>query len=86
MMAALLAEAVRPRGSSAVLLDWDEVTRLALGRLREQRAAPERLADAAATYNRFAAELRDPLLEVTGGLPAGASLPGFEALDRKSVV
>ena len=82
LMAALFAEAVRPRGSSAVLLDWDEVTRLALGRLREQRAAPERLADAAATYNRFAAELRDPLLEVTGGLPAGASLPGFEALDR----
>jgi coenzyme F420 biosynthesis associated uncharacterized protein len=82
LVAVMVAEAVRPRGGSAALLDWDEVSRLALGRLREERPGMPRLADAAATYNRFAAEIRKPLLEAVGGLPAGVVLPDFEALDR----
>jgi coenzyme F420 biosynthesis associated uncharacterized protein len=82
LVAVLVAEAVRPRGGSAVLLDWDEVARLALGRLREERVSPRRLAAAARAYNRFAAELREPLLEAVGGLPPGVVLPEFEALDR----
>lgn len=82
LVAALVAEAVRPRGGTAALLDWDEVIRLAMARVRDQRVAPDKLARAAATYNRFAAELRAPLLEVVGGLPQGSRLPDFEALDR----
>jgi coenzyme F420 biosynthesis associated uncharacterized protein len=82
LLAVMVAEAVRPRGGSAALLDWEEVSRLALGRLRDERVGGLRLADAAAAYNRFAAELRGPLLEAVGGLPAGVTLPDFEALDR----
>jgi coenzyme F420 biosynthesis associated uncharacterized protein len=82
LVAVLVAEAVRPRGGTAALLDWDEVARLAAGRLHGERTAPARLARAAAAYNRFAAELREPLIEAVGGLPAGARLPDFEALDR----
>ena len=82
LVAVLVAEAVRPRGGSAALLDWEEVTRLALGRLHEERVGRQRLTRVAARYNRFAAEVREPLLEAVGGLPAGLALPGFEALDR----
>src|SRR5262252_9016648 len=82
VMAALFAEAVRPRGGSTVLLDWDEVARLAMSRLRDQRMSSERLAEAAATYNRFAAGVRAPLLETVGGPPESLILPDFEALDR----
>ena len=82
LMAALFAEAVRPRSGSTVLLDWDEVARLAMSRLPDQRMSPERLAEAAATYNRFAAGVRAPLLETVGGPPERLSLPDFEALDR----
>ena len=82
LVAALVAEAVRPRAGSTVLLDWDDVARLAIGRLRDQRVEPERLREAAWTYNRFAAGVRAPLLETVGALPQGVSLPDFEALDR----
>ncbi len=82
LVAVLVTEFVRPRGGSAALLDWEEVTRLAVGRLREERVPERRLARVAAGYNRFAAQLRQPLLEAVGGLPSGASLPDFEALDR----
>jgi len=82
LMAALFAEAVRPRGGNTVLLDWDDVSRLALGRLRDQRVEPERLRESAWTYNRFAAAMRAPLVETVGALPEGVSLPEFEALDR----
>jgi coenzyme F420 biosynthesis associated uncharacterized protein len=82
LAAVLVAEAIRPRGGSAELLDWDEVTRLAIRRLRGERMAPAELASSAASYNRFAGELRGPLLETVGGLPPGARLPDFEALDR----
>src|SRR5215471_7411930 len=82
LVAVVVAEAVRPRGGTTLLLDWDEVTRLATAGLREERVAPERLASAAAAYNGLAADLTSPLLEALGGLPAGARLPEFQALDR----
>ena len=82
LVAVVAAEAVRPRGGSTLLLDWDEVTRLATAGLREERVAPERLASAAAAYSGLAADLTSPLLETLGGLPAGARLPEFQALDR----
>src|ERR1700730_13801952 len=48
LAAVLLAEATRPRGGTAVLLDWDEVTRIARTRLREERADAALLTHAAA--------------------------------------
>jgi coenzyme F420 biosynthesis associated uncharacterized protein len=80
---AMLAEAVRPRGGQAVLVDWDEVVRLARRRLPQDDAlsavSKQRSQD---LYNRLAAELRQPLLDTVGGLPHGR-LPDFEALDRQ---
>lgn len=78
----LVAEAVRPRGGPAALLDWDEVSRIATARLREERRGPGWQTQAERAYNRFAAELRAPLLETVGGLPDGVTLPDFQALDR----
>src|SRR5258708_16476484 len=82
LAAVLLAEAMRPRAGSAELLDWDEVTRVAIRRLRGGRIAAAALAEAAVRYNRFAGEVRGPLLEAVGGLPPGVRLPDFAALDR----
>lgn len=80
--AALLMEAVRPRGGMAVLLDWEEVTRLARARQGEERVAAAELRRVASIHRQYAAEVRGPLLEMLGGLPEGARLPEFEALDR----
>jgi coenzyme F420 biosynthesis associated uncharacterized protein len=82
VVAALVAEAVRPRGGQADLLDWDEISALAQRRLRVEPYGTARLRAVAATYNELASEVRDPLLEAVGGLPAGVRLPDFEALDR----
>src|SRR6202165_3940532 len=79
---AAVAEAVRPRGGTTALVDWDQVRRAA-------RAAPKppprdryELEAAAKGYRVMAAELEKPLLNFVGGLPKGASIPKFEALDR----
>jgi coenzyme F420 biosynthesis associated uncharacterized protein len=82
LVAVMVAEALRPRGGSTLLLDWDEVTRLATAGLREERVPPDRLASVTAAYNGLATDLRAPLLEAVGGLPAGARIPDFQALDR----
>jgi coenzyme F420 biosynthesis associated uncharacterized protein len=82
VVAALVAEAVRPRGGKADLLDWDHITALAQRRLRDQPLGAARLQAVAAGYNRLAADVREPLLEAVGGLPPGVRLPEFEALDR----
>jgi coenzyme F420 biosynthesis associated uncharacterized protein len=82
LVAVVVAEAIRPRGGSTLLLDWDQVMRLAENGLREERLPPDRLASVAAAYNGLATELREPLLETLGGLPAGVRLPDFQALDR----
>jgi coenzyme F420 biosynthesis associated uncharacterized protein len=80
---ALLAQAARPRpGAALPLLDWDEVIRLARGRLRERRLDDAERAGISAAYDRFAGEVQGPLLAVLGGLPEGVVLPPFQALDR----
>jgi coenzyme F420 biosynthesis associated uncharacterized protein len=84
LVAVMVAEAIRPRGGSTLLLDWDEVTRLATAGLRDERIPPDRMASFTAGYNGLATDLRAPLLETLGGLPAGARLPDFQALDRAS--
>ncbi len=77
-----VAEAVRPRGGTAVLLDWDEVRRRARSWLASGNTPAIDLAAAARDYRSMAAELEKPLLDFVGGLPSGASMPEFEALDR----
>ena len=79
---AAIAEAVRPRGGSTVLVDWDEVRRAARARLDSPSLDHAELAAAAGNYRLMAAELEKPMLKFVGGLPKGASLPKFEALDR----
>ena len=77
-----MAEAVRPRGGTTVFVDWDQVRRTARARLNTPSLSPSELAVAALGYRKLAAELQKPLLTFVGGLPKGASLPEFEALDR----
>jgi coenzyme F420 biosynthesis associated uncharacterized protein len=77
-----IAEAVKPRGGTSLLLDWDEVRRTATARLANPADSPASLASAAKGYRAMAAKLEKPLLDFVGGLPAGAKLPELEALDR----
>src|SRR4030088_1292777 len=79
---AAIAEAVRPRGGSGVLVDWDQVRRAARARLDTPSLDHAELAAAARTYQLMAAELEKPMLKFVGGLPKDALLPKFEALDR----
>ncbi|MEA2656786.1 MAG: hypothetical protein QOI23_2151, partial [Chloroflexota bacterium] len=77
-----IAEVVRPRGGTSLLLDWEAVRRAAQVRLGPEAIPARSLAAAAKGYRAMAAKLEKPLLEFVGGLPAGAELPSFEALDR----
>ena len=81
--AAVVAEAVRPRGPGGKPIDWDEVSRLTASRGVSDggltAAAAKRAAEG---YNAAAAELQGPLLEAVGGLPAGVTFPAFQAIDR----
>jgi coenzyme F420 biosynthesis associated uncharacterized protein len=79
---AAVAEAVRPRGGTTVLVDWEQVRRAARARLETPSLDRSELAAAARGYRSMAAELEKPLLKFVGGLPSGASIPKFEALDR----
>ena len=80
---AAVAEAVRPRGGTSLLLDWEEVRRTATSRLDEPTLSPAALARAAAGYRALADKLENPLLNFVGPLPKGATLPAFQALDRE---
>jgi len=77
-----IAEVVRPRGGTSLLLDWEEVRRTAVARFGSATASKTSLTAAAKGYRTMAAKLEKPLLDFVGGLPAGATLPEFEALDR----
>ncbi len=79
---AAVAEAVRPRGGTTVLVDWAQVRRSARARLGDPSIAPATLDAAAKLYAVMAAQLQEPLLGFVGRLPKGASMPRFEALDR----
>jgi coenzyme F420 biosynthesis associated uncharacterized protein len=78
-----IAEAVKPRGGTSLLLDWDEVGRTARARLAVPNVSPATLAAAARGYHSMAAKLEKPLLDFVGGMPAGAKLPEFQAVDRE---
>src|SRR5256885_14780436 len=80
---AAVAEAVRPRGGTTLLLDWDEVRRVARARLEDSTMDRGRLATAAMGYRSLPSKLEKPLPNFVGGLPRGASMPPFEALDRE---
>ena len=80
---AAVAEAVRPRGGTTLLLDWDEVRRTARARLESPTEGAGALATATLHYRSFAGKLEKPLLSFVGGLPRGASMPAFDALDRE---
>jgi coenzyme F420 biosynthesis associated uncharacterized protein len=58
------------------------VRRAARARLDTPSLGPAELAAVAGSYRSMAAELEKPMLKFVGGLPKGASLPKFEALDR----
>src|SRR5215471_9471096 len=77
-----VAEAVRPRGGTGLLLDWDDVRRRARTWLTSSTAPSVDLAAAQRDYRLMAAQLERPLLDFVGRLPRGASLPEFSALDR----
>ncbi|HYL07589.1 MAG TPA: zinc-dependent metalloprotease [Candidatus Udaeobacter sp.] len=79
---AAVAEAVRPRGGTAVLVDWEAVRRIARSRLDDSALDASKLAAATKGYRSLAAPLEKPLLDFVGGLPRGATMPQFEALDR----
>lgn len=76
-----VVEAVRPRGGTGLLVDWDAVGEIARSRLGRDASSTD-LAGAGRRYNRIARELRGPLLEMVGGLQRGATMPPFVALDR----
>ena len=76
-----VAEAVRPRGGSGLLLDWEDVRRRARSWLATGAPAVD-LPAAARDYRLMAARLERPLLDFVGGLPSGGSIPEFAALDR----
>jgi coenzyme F420 biosynthesis associated uncharacterized protein len=79
---AAVAEAVRPRGGTTALVDWDQVRRTARARLETPSLDSYELDSAAKGYRVMAAQLEKPLLSFVGGLPKGTSMPMFEALDR----
>jgi coenzyme F420 biosynthesis associated uncharacterized protein len=76
-----VAEAVKPRGGSGLLLDWSEIRQRARAWLSSGTESVD-LDGAADQYRLMAAQLEKPLLEFVGGLPSGASIPEFAALDR----
>jgi coenzyme F420 biosynthesis associated uncharacterized protein len=80
---AAVAEAVRPRGGTALLLDWDDVRRTARARLDNPTLDAAQLASATLGYRTLADKLEKPLLDFVGGLPGRATMPSFEALDRE---
>ena len=80
---AAVAEAVRPRGGTTLLVDWDHVASTARARLVSPALTKPKLTAAVKGYRAMAAKLEAPLLEFVGGLPAGVALPRFEALDRE---
>jgi coenzyme F420 biosynthesis associated uncharacterized protein len=77
-----IAEVVRPRGGTTLLLDWNDVRRTAQARLGTEAPSKASLATAAKGYMAMAAKLEKPLLDFVGGMPAGIELPQFEALNR----
>src|SRR5260221_12941981 len=81
-----VAEAVRPRGGTGLLLDWGEVRNRARSWLSNGSTSSADLGAATREDRLMAAQLGRPLLQVVGGLPRGASLPEFSAVDREGLL
>jgi coenzyme F420 biosynthesis associated uncharacterized protein len=83
LVTAAVAEAVRPRGGTTLLLDWDQVRHTARVRLGPDPIDAAALAAAAKSYRSLASKLEKPMLDFVGPLPKGATLPPLQALDRE---
>src|SRR5690349_14000677 len=66
---AAVAEAVRPRGGTTLLVDWDDVRRAARSHLDKPNIEAGRLAAVALGYRSLADKLERPLLNFVGPLP-----------------
>jgi coenzyme F420 biosynthesis associated uncharacterized protein len=78
---AVVAEAARPLGGPAEVVDWDAVRRHARRRLKDDGPLPAaEKAKLAARYARLAADVHQPLFDVVGG-PA-IEMSAFEPLGR----
>jgi len=80
---AAVAEAVRPRDGTTLLVDWDDVRRAARSHLDKPNIEAGRLAAVALGYRSLAGKLERPLLNFVGPLPKGSQIPQFDALDRE---
>ena len=78
-----VAEAVRPRGGTGLLLNWEDVRRRARSWLASSSAPAVDQTSAERQYRLMAAQLQGPLLKFVGPLPKGVSLPEFSAIDRQ---
>ena len=80
--AALVADAIRPRGGAAQLIDWGHVRRLIAARLDGERRLTEAdRTELAQRYARLAEDVRADLIGVLGAGP-DLRLPPFQAVDR----
>src|SRR3989442_4328472 len=80
---AAVAVAVRPRGGTGVLVDWDDVRSAARAHLDQPATSGALLAAAEKRYRAMAGKLEKPLLDFVGRLPVGVQLARFEAVDRE---
>ncbi|HWO90444.1 MAG TPA: zinc-dependent metalloprotease, partial [Methylomirabilota bacterium] len=80
---AAVAVAVRPRGGTGVLVDWDDVRSAARAHLDQPATPGTVLAAAEKRYRAMAEDLDKPLLDFVGRLPVGVQMPRFEAIDRE---
>src|SRR5712691_8920876 len=67
---AAVAVAVRPRGGTGMLVDWDDVRSAARGHLDQPATSATQLAAAERRYRAMASRLEGPLLDFVGRLPA----------------
>src|SRR5258708_35026558 len=79
---AAVAVAVRPRGGTGVLVDWDDVRSAARAHLDQPATSGTVLAAAEKRYRAMAGELEKPLLDFVGRLPVGVQMARCEAVDR----
>ncbi len=80
---AAFAVAVRPRGGTGVLVDWDDVRSAARAHLDQPATSGTVLAAAEKRYRAMAGKLEKPLLDFVGRLPVGVQMARFEAVDRE---
>lgn len=79
----VVAEALRPRPGQARILDWDDIAARAHSRLEDEPGFDARRRKRIeAGYAALVKDVEEPFLRFVGGLPPGASMPPFQALDR----